>query len=70
VAEMSWLRRIAGRTRRGRNRNEIIRKELEQEEILVDMLRKRRLTRFSQVVRIDDKRLPTKALHCQVEVEM
>ena len=67
VAEMSWLRRIAGRTRRDRIRNEVIRKELGQRETLVDKIRKRRLTWFGHVVRMDDKRLPARALYCHVE---
>src|SRR6218665_3908284 len=44
VAEMSWLRRILGRSRRERILNEVTRKELGQQVTLVDKIRKRRLT--------------------------
>jgi len=44
VAEMSWLRKILGRSRRDRIRNEVTRKELGQQVTLVDKIRKRRLT--------------------------
>ena len=33
----------------------------------MDKIRKRRLTWFGHVVRMDDKRLPAKALYCHVE---
>ena len=46
MAEMSWLRRIAGTTRRGRIRNEVILRELGQTETLVSRISKRRLTLF------------------------
>src|SRR6218665_114798 len=64
---MSWLRRIAGKTRRDRIRNDGIRKELGQTETLVSRMSKRRLTWFGQVVRMEDKRLPAKALYCYVD---
>ena len=44
VAEMSWLRRILGRSRIDQIRNEVTRKELGQEITLIDKIRKRRLT--------------------------
>ena len=40
VAEMSWLRRILGRFRRNRIRNEVTIKELGQEITLIDKIRK------------------------------
>lgn len=67
VAEMSWLRRIAGRTRRDRIRNEVTREELGQRETLIDKIRKRRLTWFGHVTRMDSERLPARALFCQVK---
>ena len=67
VAEMSWLRGIIGRSRRDRIRNETIRKKLGAEETVVDKIKKRRLTWFGHVSRMDDKRLPAAALHGQVE---
>ncbi len=67
VAEMSWLRRILGRFRRDRIRNEITRKELGQEVSLIDKIRKRRLTWFGHVTRMEGSRLPAVALYGQVE---
>ena len=55
VAEMNWLRRIAGKTRRARIRNEVIRRKLGQTETLASRISKRRLTWFEHVVRKDDK---------------
>jgi len=49
---MSWLRKIAGKTRRDRIRNEVIRRELGQTETLVSRLSKIRLTWFVLVVRM------------------
>jgi len=40
LVEMSWLRRIVGRTRRDRICNEVIWKELGQRETLVDRIGK------------------------------
>src|SRR6218665_2628689 len=44
VAEMSWLRRIIGRSRREKVRNEQIREELGAEETVVQKIKKRRQT--------------------------
>ena len=64
VAEMSWPRRILGRTRRDRIRNEVTRKELGQQITLVDKIRKRK--KKADVVRARNKdggkRLPVVAL--------
>lgn len=62
MAQISQLRRIAGRFRRDRIGNEIDRKELGQGGTQVDRIRKRRLTWFGHVVRMDDKRLQALAL--------
>lgn len=62
MAQISQLRRIAGRFRRDRIGNEIDRKELGQRGTQVDRIRKRRLTWFGHVVRMDDKRLQALAL--------
>ena len=67
VAEMSWLRRILGRSRKNRIRNEITMKELGQEITLIDKIRKRRLTWFGHVTRMEGSRLPAVALYGQVE---
>src|SRR6218665_2879475 len=67
VAEMSWLRRILGRSRRDRIRNEVTRKELGQQVTLVDKIRKRRLTWFGRLTRMEGNRLPVVALYGLVE---
>ena len=54
---MSWLRRILGRSRRDRIRNEVTRKELGQQVTLVDKIRKRKLTWFGHVTRMEGNRL-------------
>ena len=67
VAEMSWLRRILGRSRRERIRNEKTREDLGVKETVIDKIRKRRLTWFGHVTRMDVRRLPAAALHGNVE---
>src|SRR6218665_302918 len=67
VAEMSWLRRILGRSRRDRIRNKVTRKELGQQVTLVDKIRKRRLTWFEHITRMEGNRLQVVALYGQVE---
>src|SRR6218665_387630 len=64
VVEMSWLRRILGRDR---IRNEVTRKELGQQATLVDKIRKRRLTWFWHVTRMEGNILPVVALYGRVE---
>src|SRR5688572_32788648 len=46
---------------------QVIGKELGQKETLVDKIRKRKLTWFGQVVRMDDKRLQARELYCHME---
>ena len=53
--------------RREKIRNEVTREELGQKETVVDKIRKRRLTWFGHVTRMDDKRLPAAALYGHVE---
>ena len=53
VAEMAWLRRIRGRSRRERIRNEKTREELGAEETVVEKIKRRRLTWFGHVERIE-----------------
>src|ERR1700733_229235 len=69
VAEMSWLRRIRGRSRREKIRNEITRKELGAEETVIDRIRKGRLKWFGHIERMNNNRLPIAALHGHVEGE-
>jgi hypothetical protein len=69
VAEMSWLRRIMGRSRRERIRNEKTREELGADETIVEKIRKRRLRWFGHVRRMEEQRLPNAALHGHVEGE-
>src|SRR6218665_1644267 len=58
---------ILGRSRRDRIRNEVTRKELGQQVTLVDKIRKRRLTWFGHITRMEGNRLPVVALYGQVE---
>lgn len=58
-------RELARRTRQDRIPIEIIRKELEQRDTLGNRIIKRRRTWFSHVERMDDKRLPRKALYVE-----
>src|SRR6218665_3085952 len=67
VAEMSWLGRIIGRSRREKVRNEQTREELGAQETVVQKMKKRRLQWFGHVERMDGKRLPNAALHGHVE---
>ena len=46
VAEMAWLRRIRGRSRRERIRNEKTREELAAVETVIEKIKRRRLTWF------------------------
>ena len=64
---MSWLRRILGRSRRDRIRNEVTRKELGQQVTFMDKIRKRRLTWSGHVTGMEGNRLPVVALYGQVE---
>jgi len=65
--EMGWLRRILGVSRIQRLRNDFIRSKLQQEETLCQKIEKKRLRWFGHVVRMDDNRLPHRALHCYIE---
>lgn len=67
VAEMSWLRGMLGRSRRDKIRNERTRKELGQEDTIIDRIRKRRLRWFGHVTRMENGRLPAAALYGHVE---
>jgi len=66
-AEMAWLRRLLCVTRRDRIRNDTIRSMLQQEESLVQKIRKRRLAWFRQVTRMEGERLPLRVLHCHID---
>ena len=66
VAEMNWLRRILRITRLHRMRNEDIRNRLQQEVTLIDRIRKKRLSWFGHVTRMNERRLPLRAMHCYV----
>src|SRR6218665_1277617 len=66
VAEMAWLRRIRGRSRRETIRNEKTREELGAEETVIEKIKRRRLARFGHVERMGGKRLPNAALHGHV----
>src|SRR6218665_3284388 len=69
VAEKAWLRRIRGRSRREKIRNEKSREELGAEETVIEKIKRRRLTWFGHVERMEGKRLPNAALHEHVRGE-
>src|ERR1700733_4837505 len=72
AAEMNWLRRIRGRScccRREKIRNEVTRRELGVTETIIEQIRKRRLSWFGHVKRMDEKRIANAALHGHVEGE-
>jgi len=50
-----------------RKRNVEIRQQLGLKETVIDRVRKRRLTWFGHVTRMDGNRLPLKALHCYIQ---
>ena len=62
TAEMGWLRKVARISKRQKNKNEDIRTELNQTETLVQEIERRRLQWFGHVKRMDNSRLPAKAL--------
>src|SRR6218665_1412303 len=67
VEEISWLRRIIGRSRREKVRNEQTSEELGAEETVVQKIKKSRLRWIGHVERMEEKRLPNAALHGHVE---
>ena len=66
---MAWLRRLLSVTRSDRIRDETVRSMFQQNEALVQKMRKRRLTWFSHVTKMEGERLPLRALHCHVAGE-
>ena len=67
AAEMGWLRGLLNRSRREKIRNEVTREELGQKDTIVDRIRRRRLTWYGHVIRMENERIPAKALHGEVE---
>src|SRR6218665_1237624 len=65
--EMSWLRRIRGRSIREKVRSEKAREELEVQETVVEKIKKGRLQWFGHVERMEGERLPIAALHGHVD---
>src|SRR6218665_881406 len=66
---VAWLRRIRGRSRGERIRNEKTRKELGAEKTVIEKIKRRRLQWFGHVERMEGKRLPNAALHGHVKRE-
>jgi len=62
TAEMTWLRKILHVTRRDRIKTIDIRETLQQKETMVDKIRRRRLTWFGHVSRMDERRRPPKKI--------
>ena len=69
AAGVCWLRRILRVTRRDRMRNEVIREVPHQEETLADKIKKKRLTGFGHVTRMDERRLPFKSNTAKTDTE-
>src|SRR5688572_9418412 len=67
VAEMGWLRGLLNRSRREKIRNEVTREELGQKETVVERIKKRRLTWYGHVIRMENGRMPVRVLHVEVE---
>ena len=67
VAEMGWLRGLLNRSRREKIRNEVTREELGQKETVVERIKKRRLTWYGHVIRMENGRMPARPLHGEVE---
>ena len=65
--EMGWLRRIMGVSRLQHIRNDEIRKQMGQQDTLCAKVQRKRLKWFGHTTRMDDKRLPARALHCHIE---
>ena len=55
VAEMAWLRRIRGRSRKERIRNEKSREELGAEKTVIEKIERRRPTWFGLVEKMEGK---------------
>lgn len=66
AAEMRYLRRIVGRTRRDRVRNVTTREELETEP-LVETIQRKQLRWYGHVVRMREERLPRKIMEARRE---
>ena len=62
VTEMDFLRRSCGLTRTDRVRNEEIRTRMKMDGYLIDEILKKQLVWFGQVKRMDEERIPKKAL--------
>ena len=66
---MAWLRRIRDRSRREKIRNDKTREELGAEKTVIEKIKRRILTCFGLVERMEGKRLPNAALHVHVRGE-
>src|SRR6218665_2385774 len=66
LAEMAWFRSIRGRSRRDRIRNENTGEELVVEGTVMEKIKRRRLTWFGHVERMEGKSLLNVALHGHV----
>ena len=64
TAEMGWLRRIRGVTKRDKIRNTRIREELGQQKSIMDRIKESRLRWFGHASRMDSGRLPNRTMNC------
>jgi len=67
TVEMTWLRKILLVTKRDKIKNIDIRETLQQKETIVDKIRKTRLIWFGHVSRMDERRLPSRAMYCYIK---
>jgi len=67
--EMNCLRRIIGVTRRDRIQNTVVRVRANVNESIVEEIRRRRLSWFGHISRMEIDRLPPRALYCHVTGE-
>ncbi|PSN33203.1 hypothetical protein C0J52_23308 [Blattella germanica] len=56
AVKMKYLRRMLGKTRRGRIRNENVREEAKQEKPLINSIEEKQLKWFGHVYRMSDER--------------
>ena len=66
MPEMKYLRRVAGKTRRDRVRNNIIREEVGQTAIQ-EHIKKKELRWFGHLNRLDENRIPRKVFEARTE---
>ena len=67
--EMNCLRRMIGVSRRDRKQNTVVRERTNATESIIEEIRRRRLSWFGHISRMEIDRLPARALYCHVTGE-